>query len=156
MAAGVPAKVRDQGVVVADPDEDGGGVGGDSLLRLRTGDAVAEAGIAEDELVEGLLAGGGGEQGQSVEDVVEQGAGDGDVRGLGCEVVTADGGAGEHADGGEQGGRGEMDEGELVGRAGRGDERQGDGELGLGGDERGPAIDLRGIDEGTGLVAGGE
>src|SRR5260370_1186333 len=79
----------------------------------------------------GTGSGGWIVEGEGVSDVVEEGTGDGEVGGLGGEVVASGGGSGSGGD----------DEGvyrhelEDVGRARRGDERQGDVEGGLGGDE---------------------
>jgi len=145
--------VGDEGVVVAGPEKDGGGVGFDGEVGLAIGLAVAEAGETEDELVDLLLAGGWVDEGDGVEDVVEQGSGNGEIGGLGGEVIAAGGGASGADDDGR---RADADELEDVGGSGGSYEGEDDVEAGFGGDEVGPAVDLLGVEEGSALVAGGE
>jgi len=72
---GGAGEVGDEGVVVAGPEEDGGRVGLDGEGGLRVGLSVTETGIAEDELIDLLLGGGGADDGDGVGDVVEGGSG---------------------------------------------------------------------------------
>src|SRR6185312_6706612 len=68
---GGPGEIGNEGVVIADPEEDGGGLGLDGEGGLTIDLSVAEAGEAEDELVDLLLAGGGVDEGDGVGDVVD-------------------------------------------------------------------------------------
>ena len=152
-AGGHAGFVGDEGVVVADPKEDGGGLRLDGEGRLTVGDSVAQAWEAEDELVELLLAGCGVDQRDGVHDVVEESSGDGEVGDLRGEVIAAGGGARSCSDDGRGS---EGDELEDVGGTGVGDEGLDDVESGLSGEDGGPAVDLRGVEEGSALEAGGE
>lgn len=123
------------------------GLNGELRLTIRL--PVAEAGEAEDKLVNLLLTGGGVGQRDGVGYVVDEGAGDGEVGGLGGEVVAARGGAGDRGDDWRRTDRYKLED---VRRARVGDERLNDAEVGLCGDEWCPSVDLLGIEERAALV----
>ena len=149
---GCAGEVGDEGVVVARPEEDGRRTGLDGEGGLGVVLPKTEAGKAEHKLVDLLLAGGGLGERNGVGDVVEEGAGDGEVGDLGGGIVAAGGGSGSGGD--DQGADGLQQQG--AGSAGVGDEGLGDGEAGLGGKRWRPAVDLGGVEERGALVASGE
>ncbi len=153
-AGGRAGYVGDEGIVIADPEEDGGGLGLDGEAGLAVRYSVAEAGEAEDELVElSLVPGAGSTVGTVFMMSLRRAPGTARsvtwVAKLSRPVVGS-------GDGDDDGRRAEGYELEDVGRSGIGDEGLDDVESGLGGEDGGPAVDLGGVEEGAALEAGGE
>lgn len=138
-----------QGVVVANPDEDGGGSEGFGPFDLAFGDAAKEAGKTEDEIGHGI----DGEVGTFAKGVGHGVGRGGEVHGLSHDVDASGGGSFDAADDGGRAVAGDLKD---VWNAGPGDERLGKVRLGLAGDDGGDAVLLVAIDEAAVAEAGEE
>src|SRR6266851_1547083 len=150
---GRTGEVGDQRIVVAGPKKDRGRLGLHGEGGLAVVLTVAEAGKAEDELVDLLLSWCWIDERDRVGDVVYKRAWDGEVRWLRCEVVSACSGS---CGGRDYWRRAYRDELQDVRGAGRGDQRQGDVEVRLRRDKGRPAVGLLRIQQRAALVSGGE
>ena len=88
MEAGVPVRSAMRASLLPAQRKMRGGLGLDGEGGLAIALAVAKAGEAEDELVDLLLSGSRVGQRDGVGDVVEEGAGDGEIGRLGCGIVA--------------------------------------------------------------------
>jgi hypothetical protein len=145
--------VGDQGVVVPNPDKNGGWLErfGPSQLRLRH--VVAESGEANHQLRDLLLRRGGNVYWQGIQHVIDKGTGYAKVRGL-HHIVIAANGVSWHCGGDRR--WPQTHQFHYIGSARGGDQRQRQGELGLLGNQVGITVWLLGVHQGTILITGGQ